>query len=291
LIYEGVRALEIANAGVGAEPFARQRTSRLSDAGADDASQCDAWIRAWTAQSEVSSTVRARIDRISGLHAVGLSSAAQAEALDAAAEAADRPLDLHLLARSLAKEGFYAPSIHTALRLASASPDREGAIAGTGCVGRLVYPLAYGDLVQSEADRYGLDPYLFLALLRQESWFNPRAHSSADARGLSQVIPSTATGIARDLRRSGFTQDDLYRPHESIAFGARYFSQQIDFLGGRPLLALAAYNGGGGNALRWAGQNRQVDPDEFVDAISFTETRNYVRSITEIYAHYRHLYP
>jgi soluble lytic murein transglycosylase len=291
LSFEGVRSSDLAHGGVGAEPFARLRTSRLAPTDGGDAARCVAWIRSWSSQVEVSVGMLSRLARISGLQAVGMSGPAQAEALDAAADAADRPLDLHALARMLASEGLYGPSIHAALRLAAASPERDGAVASVACVGRLVYPLAFAELVQAQADRYGFDPYLFLALLRQESWFSPRARSSADARGLSQVIPSTAAGIARDLRRVGFKTDDLYRPYECIAFGARYFSQQIDALGGRPLLALAAYNAGAGNALRWAGQDRRVDPDDFVEAISFTETRTYVRSIHEIYAHYRHLYP
>jgi soluble lytic murein transglycosylase len=291
LIYEGIRANDLAHGGAGAEPFARLRASRLAPPDGGDAARCESWIRSWSGQAAVSPTMQARLARITRLQMVGLAGPAQAEALDAAAEAADRPLDLHLLAWRLADEGLFAPSIHAALRLAAASPERDGAVASVACVGRLVYPLAFADLVQAQADRYGFDPYLFLALLRQESWFNPRARSSADARGLSQVIPPTAAGIARELRRVGFQADDLYRPHESIVFGARYFSQQIDALAGRPLLALAAYNGGAGNALRWAGQDRRVDPDAFVDAISFNETRTYVRSIHEIYAYYRHLYP
>jgi soluble lytic murein transglycosylase len=290
-IYEGARAGDLAHGGIGAEPFARLRTGRLAAPDAGDVGHCDAWIRSWSSQAEVSPAMQSRLARIRGLQNVGMSGPAQAEALDAAAEAADRPLDLHALARTLADEGLYGPSIHSGLRLAAASPEGAGAVASVSCVGRLVYPLAFADLVQAQADRYGFDPYLFLALLRQESWFNARARSSADARGVSQVIPPTAAGIARDLRRVGFNVEDLYRPHESIAFGARYFSQQIDALAGRPLLALAAYNGGAGNVLRWAGQDRRVDPDAFVEAITFTETRNYVRSIQEIYAYYRHLYP
>lgn len=290
--YEGIRARDLADGGLGAEPFARPRAARLPDPHrGDDAMQCGSWVRSWSGQTEVSAAVLARLERIVRLEAVGLLGPAQAEALDAAAEAADRPLDLHLLARALGQDGLYGPSIHAALRLAAASPEGTTAVTSVGCLGRLVYPLAFADLVQAQADRYGFDPFLFLALLRQESWFSPRAHSTADARGLSQIIPTTAAGIARELQRMRFELDDLYRPYESIAFGARYFGQLIDGLGGRPLLALAAYNGGSGNVLRWAAGDRRVDPDDFVEAIRFTETRSYVRSILEIDAHYRHLYP
>src|SRR5205807_7138684 len=112
-----------------------------------------------------------------------------------------------------------------------------------------------------------------LGLLRQESWFGSHALSSADARGLTQVLPSTGVGIARSLGRPSFDAEDLYRPRESVTFGAWYLAEQTRSLGGRPLLALAAYNGGSGNARRWSGQNLGVDPDDFVDAIDFAETR------------------
>jgi len=286
--FEGARARDLAEGGLGAEPYLRLRASRLATTHPTDGVDCEGWIGTWAGQTDQSAETRNRLALIARLQAVGLLGPAQAEAFGAAAEARERPLDLHLIARSLADNGMYAASIATANRLAAASPDRD---AATGCLGRLLYPLAYADLVQAQADRYGTDPYLLLSLLRQESWFNPRAHSGADARGMSQVIPSTAAEIARQLQRVGFDPDNLFRPYESIAFGARYLNGQIEGMAGRPLLALAAYNAGSGNALRWAGQDRQVDPDDFVESITFQETRTYVRSIYEIYAHYRDLYP
>jgi soluble lytic murein transglycosylase len=127
-------------------------------------------------------------------------------------------------------------------------------------------------------------------LLRQESWFGARAQSSAAASGLTQIIPSTAQDIARSLGQPGFTQQDLLRPTISIAFGARYLSDQYQRFGRRALLALAAYNGGGGSVTRWQEGDPRIDPDDFVQNIDFVETRTYVRSIYEIYGHYRALY-
>ena len=107
---------------------------------------------------------------------------------------------------------------------------------------------------------------------------------------MSQVLPSTGSGIARSLGRAKFDAEDLYRPRESIAFGAWYLAEQMRNLGGRPLLALAAYNGGAGSVQRWTGSNFRMDPDVFVDSIDFSETRGYVRSIYQIYSWYRYLY-
>jgi soluble lytic murein transglycosylase len=99
-----------------------------------------------------------------------------------------------------------------------------------------------------------------------------------------------AIPTARGLGRSAPSADDLFRPRESIQFGAWYLAQQGRGMNDRTLLALAAYNAGPGSALRWAGNNRRIDPDDFVSAITFMETRTYVRSVYEIYNRYRELY-
>src|SRR2546427_673449 len=111
------------------------------------------------------------------------------------------------------------------------------------------------------------------------------------ARALETCSPSPeGSQIARSLGRARFDAEDLYRPRESVAFGSWYLAEQIRNLGGRPLLALAAYNGGAGSAQRWSGRNFGIDPDDFVDAIDFAETRGYVRSIYQIYSRYQQLY-
>jgi soluble lytic murein transglycosylase len=145
---------------------------------------------------------------------------------------------------------------------------------------RIRYGLYYADLVLPEAERNGLDPLLMFSVIRQESLFEGFVRSSAGARGLMQVIPSTGAQIASELGRPlGYTEDDLYRPQVSIMFGAYYLAKNRALLGGDIYAALAAYNGGPGN-----------DPDLFLESVRFEETRNYIRNIYEIYAVYRRLY-
>ena len=153
---------------------------------------------------------------------------------------------------------------------------------------RLAYPADYADLVRVEAERNGLDPRLLLALIRQESRFNPTATSYADARGLTQVIPPTARQIARRLGVWDFRMESLYQPYRSIAFGAWYLAEQVRRFDGDLLAALAAYNGGPGNARRW--RRLTDDPDIFVESIHLDQTRNFVRWVMEQYAVYRALY-
>jgi len=153
---------------------------------------------------------------------------------------------------------------------------------------RLAYPADYADLVRAEAGRNGLDPRLLLALIRQESRFNLTARSYADARGLTQVIPSTARLIAQRLGIRDFTLDSLYRPYRSIQFGAWYLGEQLRRFEGDVLAALAAYNAGPGNARRW--RRLTDDPDMFVASIHLDQTQDFVRWVMEQYAVYRQLY-
>jgi soluble lytic murein transglycosylase len=152
---------------------------------------------------------------------------------------------------------------------------------------RLVYPREFWELVQAEAETYGFDPYLMLSMMRQESLYFPRAVSSADALGLTQVIPDTADGIAAALKEEDFSYLDLFRPNVSIRFGAYYIGTQLDGFGGNERAAAAAYNGGPGNAGAWLAA-AGGDNDVFVETITFPETRSYVELVLENYALYRY---
>lgn len=107
------------------------------------------------------------------------------------------------------------------------------------------------------AERHGVDPELYLKLIRQESGFKPRIVSSAGAMGLAQLMPGTAEYL-------GVT--DPFDVEQNLDGGARYLREQLDTFGD-PALALAAYNAGPGNVQKYGG----IPP--------FEETQNYVRSI------------
>jgi soluble lytic murein transglycosylase len=153
----------------------------------------------------------------------------------------------------------------------------------------LIFPAPYADLVVAQTARWNVDPLLFLALMRQESLFDPRAESSARARGLTQVIPSTARDIARALGRQ-VEDDDLFKPALSIEFGAYYFGQALRQFRGSPYPALAGYTAGPGVAARWLRQPGASDPDLYAEQIPYAETYTYVRHIYEYYRLYRDLY-
>ena len=148
----------------------------------------------------------------------------------------------------------------------------------------------FADLVAPLAHTYGFHPLFLLAVIRQESLFEPFVTSSAGARGLMQIIPSTGKDIAQQLGwPPDFTEADLERPKVNLAYGAYYLARQRDFLDGDLFAALAAYNGGIGNALRWH-EAAGSDPDVFLETVSFAQTQDYIRRIYETFVIYRQLY-
>jgi peptidoglycan lytic transglycosylase len=154
---------------------------------------------------------------------------------------------------------------------------------------RQVYPAAWGDLVAEQAAAYGVDPLLMLALMRQESSFDPRAQSGAQALGLTQVVPTTARAIATRLGRDDFATRDLFKPAVSIEFGTWFLQSLLGQYKGRVFPTLAAYDAGGGSVARWL-QRFGDDPDVLVEQIPFAETQTYLRIVYDNYWHYQALY-
>jgi soluble lytic murein transglycosylase len=148
-----------------------------------------------------------------------------------------------------------------------------------------LYPLAYWPRVSGRADWERLDPYLVLALMRQESLFDPEAVSPAAAYGLMQLIAPTAEKVAgRPVAATELTD-----PRLNVELGTRYLRQLLDRYGELPK-ALAAYNAGEDAVAKWDARAPGSASDEFVERISFRETRNYVKSVLGNYRRYRRLY-
>ena len=152
----------------------------------------------------------------------------------------------------------------------------------------LAYPLAYADLARQSATENDISLLLLLSLVRQESLYDAGAVSTAQALGLTQVIPGTAAEIAGQLGQADFRNEDLFRPGLSLRFGAHYLASQLRAFDGDLPAALAAYNAGAGNSLRW--QRAAGDPNVFLESIDFPETRLYVENVLENYARYLYAY-
>jgi soluble lytic murein transglycosylase len=190
---------------------------------------------------------------------------------------------LYRLSRELLEEGLYEWSAQAALRFVPVRADTPPEALA------MAYPAIFPEIVSHEASENDFSPFLLLGLVRQESFYDPRAVSPADATGLTQVIPTTAQGIAEELKEDDFLNSHLFRPRVSLRFGAHYLGAQIEALDGDLPAALSAYNGGPGNASRWQ-EAGGGDPDVFLETIEFSETRAYVEVVLENYATYLYAY-
>jgi soluble lytic murein transglycosylase len=142
---------------------------------------------------------------------------------------------------------------------------------------RIRYPRGYWDLVSAAASRNRLNPYLIAGVIRQESLFNPDARSRSDARGLMQLLPSTAeryTALAGVMT----SPLDLYDPDVSIRLGTVYLRGLLGMFRGDIFKAVAAYNAGEDAAAGWVAKYPE-DDDQWVENISFRETRDYVKKV------------
>ena len=154
---------------------------------------------------------------------------------------------------------------------------------------RLRYPAPFANLVLPATAQYKLHPFLLLSKMRIESFFWKYALSSAEARGLNQIIPSTADDIARRLSLTNFNYDDLYRPSVSIPMGAFYLSYVGTQTANDPAAMLAGYYAGPGNAGAWQSLAHN-DPDLFVEVIRLPDAKSYVQTAYEYFEEYKVLY-
>lgn len=152
------------------------------------------------------------------------------------------------------------------------------------------YPLGHFEAVRQHAVQRSIDPYLVLALIREESAFAPQAVSRTGARGLMQLMPQTADLTAREHRLGPIAPNALEMPAVNIQLGANHLADLVLEFGGNLTLAVASYNAGKQHVQRWVQRFGFTDEAEFVEEIPFTETRNYVKRVLGSYERYRTLY-
>ena len=154
---------------------------------------------------------------------------------------------------------------------------------------QVIFPLTYWDAIKKNAAIYELDPYVVAALILQESTFDPTAHSSANAWGLMQIVPSTGRRLAIAVGIRRFNTAMLTNGDTNIRLGTLYFKRLVAQFGG-VYYALASYNAGENRVVRWKAERPGMEEDEFIDDIPFPETQNYVKRILGIAEDYRRLY-
>lgn len=206
----------------------------------------------------------------------------------------NNPLALYQLAVYWHGIGDNSASILAATRVIVLSKQPTASIPPY--LARLAYPLPYANTLIAAAQQYKVDSLVFASLIRLESNFDPQAHSVSDARGLTQIVPSTAQDIVTRLGwPPNFIVDDLYRPVISLPLGAYYVNFVQRYLGGSTAATLAGYNAGPGAALNWLQQAEKLaggsdDIDWLYETIDSQQAEDYIRYTYENDTVYRLLY-
>jgi soluble lytic murein transglycosylase len=148
----------------------------------------------------------------------------------------------------------------------------------------------YDPLIASIARSDGVDPFLVRALIWRESRFDPNTHGEADEHGLMQVRPDVGQMWAKANKVENFRDDDLYDPVTNIRVGTWYLRRALQHWAGTDdpvTFALAEYNAGRRNALKWVDPLAPLNHTAFLDRITFPSTRKYVEVILEKRDQYR----
>ena len=201
------------------------------------------------------------------------------------------PVGSYLLANYLLENGLYRSAILSARQVLDlAGMSDADTMNAPIYFNHIRFGVYFADQLLPAAHENGFHPLFLLSVVRQESAFEGFVHSTAGARGLMQVLPATGQEIASELGwPPGYSDEDLYRPLVSIRLGAHYLAKWRDHLQGDLFAALAAYNGGPGNAIEWQ-KLAPNDPDLFLEVVRYDETRRYIRGVYEIFSLYRRIY-
>src|SRR5690606_3443767 len=226
---------------------------------------------------EISPNLARRVEyglaRVDILREIGLTEEADLELAWLRHDFADQPEALYPIAEYL---------LGSSTPMAGALLAREiEAIRGTwdDRLLRIAYPFPHRETIMREAERQGLKPFEVAGLIRQESFFNPNAVSAAGAVGLMQVMPETATGLARRLGISGFRSSMLRDPTINMRLGALYLADQMKRWDGRLSDVLGAYNAGPNRVVRWRTFPEHGDDEIYIERIPIAETRDYVKRV------------
>jgi soluble lytic murein transglycosylase len=157
-------------------------------------------------------------------------------------------------------------------------------------VAELLYPRYFREEIDARSAAHGADPRLVLSIMREESRFEPRARSAASARGLLQLIITTARDVGKALGLLDVASEDLYDPKVAIRLGSRYVADLQKEFAGDAYKTAAAYNAGPNQAKLWARLAPAPGHDFFLSAVNFAETKDYVRKVMNSYVRYAELY-
>jgi soluble lytic murein transglycosylase len=158
---------------------------------------------------------------------------------------------------------------------------------------QLAHPQPFLEIVGTSEPRLGVPTWLTYAIMQTESRFDPRATSWAGARGLIQLMPSTAKSVAEQAGVELGNDERLYIPTVNLEIGMHHLGRLVARFGGGDggvALAIPSYNAGAGAVEKWLDQRRAWDLDVFIEGIPYDETRKYTQSVLGRWLAYRVLY-
>ncbi len=200
----------------------------------------------------------------------------------------DQPQTLYALARRMLELGDDEAPIVLAKRYFR-EPLARRRISLDSPLWRMAYPTGYMPQIRRYAPSH-VDSFLVAGIIREESLYNPKALSPVGAMGLMQLMPETANRIARRLGLARVGRKDLLQGDVNVRLGVAYVGQLLRDYQGNLIRAVAAYNAGPAAVKRWIAKFGKRDPDEFVELISYRETRRYVKRVLTSYRIYQTLY-
>lgn len=149
------------------------------------------------------------------------------------------------------------------------------------------YPFEYSEYVNSYSEEYNVDPLLTFAIIKSESNFNPNSISQSGAKGLMQLMDTTAEEISVKINIE--QNYDIFKPETNIKIGTKYISTLLQYYNNNIYLSLAAYNAGIGNVNKWIENNTIKSDGSDIENIPYKETRNYVRKVVRDYRIYKEI--
>ena len=154
-----------------------------------------------------------------------------------------------------------------------------------------VYKTSYSNYVEQYSEENGVDPLMVYAIIKAESNFKEDVVSNSNAKGLMQLMDSTADEVANNIiTDTTFESNMLFDAKTNIKIGTKYLSELLQKYDGNYYLAVAAYNAGIGTVDKWIQEGTIKKDGSDIENIPYKETNNYVRKIIRDYGIYQKLY-
>ena len=156
----------------------------------------------------------------------------------------------------------------------------------------VIFPTKYSEIVEKAAKEYNVDPYLIYSVIKKESNFKKHAISHSNAKGLMQIMDSTADDVVRNINTIPNKEYNIYDEYNNIYIGTKYLSELITIYEGNMYLAITAYNAGMGNVNKWIKEDLSYydNMSKVLEIIKFQETKEYVIDVFRYYNIYKFIY-